>query len=190
MGGAVSILGASAHATSIARLVLVCPALPIARPLDADPRFLLLIGASMLPGYDAIMRRRIKAAGPAALVHDMLSLTCADKSRVAPSAVAYMVEVAERRARFSWSTRSFSDAARSIASTLLSRASYLASMRAVGVPVLLVHGDRDRLVPVSSARAAHAACPGWELEIYEGIGHVPQLEAPERLAGSIGRFVG
>jgi pimeloyl-ACP methyl ester carboxylesterase len=190
MGGAVSILTASKRASSVARLVLICPALPLAKPLDADPRFALLILSSMLPGYDAFLRRRLRQAGPAALVHDMLDLTCADKTRVPASAIADMLELAERRSRFSWMASSFSEAARSIVRTLLARDTYQAAMRAVGVPVLLVHGDRDRLVPVSSARAAGATCPGWELEIYEGVGHVPQLETPQKLAETIRRFVG
>jgi len=195
MGGAVSILAASQRSAeprdgAVARLILVCPALPFARPRDADPRFMLLIASAMLPGYDAFLRRRLRQAGPAALVHEMLKLTCADRRRVEASAIADMVALAERRAGFAWMATSFSEAARSIARTLLSRRGYEAAMRSVRAPVLLVHGDRDRLVPVSSARAAAAACPSWALEIYEGVGHVPQLETPERLAESIRRFVG
>ena len=48
-----------------------------------------------------------------------------------------------------------------------------------------MHGDRDRLVPIASARAAARANPSWQFEVAEGIGHVPQLEAPEWTADRI-----
>lgn len=188
MGGAVSILAAAARPADIERLVLICPALPVSRVADLDPRFALLLTSSMLPGYDAFLRRRLRETGPEAMVHEMLSLTCADKSRVPAAAVTEMLELARRRTKLSWMATSFSSAARSIAATLLRREAFRASMRAVKAPVLLVHGDRDRLVPVSSARAALDVCPQWTLEIYEGIGHVPQLEAADRLASSMARF--
>jgi pimeloyl-ACP methyl ester carboxylesterase len=44
---------------------------------------------------------------------------------------------------------------------------------------LLVFGDRDRLVHLSSAHALHARHPDLDLAILEGIGHAPQLEAPQ-----------
>lgn len=189
MGGAVSILAAGERGRDIEHLVLVCPALPIVRPFDIDPRFALLIGSAMLPGYDAFLHARLRDAGPEALVHDMLNLTCADKSRVPRAAVAEMIALAKKRTQFSWMATSFSTASRSIARTLLRQDTYRAAMRAVRAPVLLVQGDRDRLVPVSSARAALDVCPHWTLEIYEGVGHVPQLETPDRLKDSIFRFV-
>ena len=48
----------------------------------------------------------------------------------------------------------------------------------VGCPVLLLQGDRDRLVPVSVARSAARAHPDWTLAVLPGVGHVPQLEVP------------
>jgi pimeloyl-ACP methyl ester carboxylesterase len=49
----------------------------------------------------------------------------------------------------------------------------------ITVPVLLLHGDQDRLVPIASARTAAAANPTWSFEVARGVGHVPQLEVPE-----------
>ena len=39
------------------------------------------------------------------------------------------------------------------------------------MPVLVVHGDADRLVPPSNGRATAAAIPGSRLEIVGGMGH-------------------
>ena len=56
---------------------------------------------------------------------------------------------------------------------------------AITAPVLLLHGDEDRLVPVAAARTAAAAHPAWRFEVAEGVGHVPQLEVPEWTAGHL-----
>lgn len=189
MGGAVSILLAAEDASAIEKLVLVCPAVPQPDVRALSPRFTMLLGASMLPGYGALFQRRLRAAGPAALVHEMLALTCADKKRVARADVERMIQVAETRMAFDWAGEAFSQAARSIVLTLLRRRAFQDAMRAIRVPVLHVQGDRDRLVPVTSARAANMICPHWSLEIFDGVGHVPQLEVPDRLAASVRRFL-
>jgi pimeloyl-ACP methyl ester carboxylesterase len=49
----------------------------------------------------------------------------------------------------------------------------------ITAPVLLLHGDEDRLVPVAAARSAAAAHPAWRFEVAEGVGHVPQMEVPQ-----------
>ncbi|MBV8952063.1 MAG: alpha/beta fold hydrolase [Actinobacteria bacterium] len=62
---------------------------------------------------------------------------------------------------------------------------YLAS----AIPTLLVWGDRDRIIPVEHAHAAHAAMPGSRLEIFEGAGHFPHCHAPERFASVLLDFI-
>lgn len=51
---------------------------------------------------------------------------------------------------------------------------YLASH----MPTLIVWGDRDEIIPVSHAYAAHEAIPGSRLEVMEGVGHFPHVEQP------------
>ena len=50
------------------------------------------------------------------------------------------------------------------------------------VPTLIVWGDHDPILPVRHAHTTHAAIPGSRLEIFEGIGHYPNREDPERFA--------
>ena len=52
---------------------------------------------------------------------------------------------------------------------------------AVACPVLLVWGARDRLVPHTGARVVLDALPETRVELIEGCGHCPQLEATEEL---------
>ena len=69
-------------------------------------------------------------------------------------------------------------AAQSLLWVLADRKRYAAMLQDIDVPVLLLHGDQDRLINIASARAAAAANPHWQFEIAHGVGHVPQLEAP------------
>jgi pimeloyl-ACP methyl ester carboxylesterase len=57
------------------------------------------------------------------------------------------------------------------------------------LPLLIVWGDRDPIIPVAHGEEAHAALPGSRLEIFEGAGHVPQLECPGRFAAVLQRFL-
>jgi pimeloyl-ACP methyl ester carboxylesterase len=54
-------------------------------------------------------------------------------------------------------------------------------LMAVDCPVLLVWGTRDRMVPHSGARVVLDALPGTRVELLEGCGHSPQVEATDRL---------
>jgi pimeloyl-ACP methyl ester carboxylesterase len=51
----------------------------------------------------------------------------------------------------------------------------------VRCPVLLVWGTRDRMVPHTGARILIEALPHTHVELLDGVGHCPQLEATERL---------
>ena len=68
---------------------------------------------------------------------------------------------------------------------LARRSSYLAAAGSIRVPVLLLHGEKDRLVPIGVSRAVVAANPSWRFEVAPDVGHVPQLEVPEWTAGNI-----
>ena len=67
-------------------------------------------------------------------------------------------------------------------------ARYLAAMASIKVPVLLMHGTVDRLVPVASARRVARRNPTWRYVELPGIGHVPQLHVPERFVDIVGSW--
>lgn len=60
---------------------------------------------------------------------------------------------------------------------------------AEAVPVLIVWGGRDRLVPAHHAEHAHREIPGSRLEVFEGAGHLPQLEEPSRFVDVLESFL-
>jgi len=60
---------------------------------------------------------------------------------------------------------------------------------AAEVPTLIVWGSADPIIPVEHAHEAHAAIEGSRLEIFEGVGHYPHVEAPERFAALLTEFI-
>jgi alpha-beta hydrolase superfamily lysophospholipase len=60
---------------------------------------------------------------------------------------------------------------------------------AAGMPTLIVWGDRDPVVPVRHARLAHDAMPGSRLEIFEGAGHFPFHNDPDRFLVVLRNFL-
>jgi pimeloyl-ACP methyl ester carboxylesterase len=68
--------------------------------------------------------------------------------------------------------------------TMLDRA-YLAEP----IPVQLIWGEQDSVIPVSHARLAHAAIPGSRLTIFDGCGHFPFQDDPNRFIEVVERFI-
>jgi pimeloyl-ACP methyl ester carboxylesterase len=134
----------------------------------------------LMPGVGRRMMARYRRMPPEALVAGMLSRCCVDASRVPADIVALQVAVARQRTSFPDFEQDFAAAMRSVIAAVgnLRNAAYRQAIRRVSCPVLLVHGARDRIVPIVVARAAARPSPSWSLVGLPGVGHVPQLEAP------------
>jgi pimeloyl-ACP methyl ester carboxylesterase len=57
------------------------------------------------------------------------------------------------------------------------------------LPLLIVWGERDPIIPVSHGEEAHRELPGSRLEVFEGAGHMPQCERPGRFIAALERFL-
>jgi len=57
------------------------------------------------------------------------------------------------------------------------------------VPVLIVWGARDPIIPVGHGEEAHRALPGSRLEVFDDAGHLPQLEQPGHFIAVLERFL-
>jgi pimeloyl-ACP methyl ester carboxylesterase len=53
------------------------------------------------------------------------------------------------------------------------------------LPVLIVWGARDRIIPPGHGRRAHELIPGSRLEVFESSGHFPHLDQPERFVETL-----
>ncbi|MGH2785829.1 MAG: alpha/beta fold hydrolase [Actinomycetota bacterium] len=179
MGGAISAMQASAEPETAAGLVLVDPALPRARSVTPDPLIAAVFAAYLVPGVgEQFIRRRAKMLGPERLVRETMKVCCVDPSRIDPAAIEAHVALATERQGYEWAHRSFLTAARSLLRRLARRERFLAMLHQISCPTLMIHGDKDRLVPVAAARAIAQMRPDWTLHVLEDIGHVPQLEDP------------
>jgi pimeloyl-ACP methyl ester carboxylesterase len=57
------------------------------------------------------------------------------------------------------------------------------------IPLLLIWGERDSVIPIAHGRAAHALVPGSRFEVFPKSGHFPQLDEPERVIEVIADFI-
>jgi pimeloyl-ACP methyl ester carboxylesterase len=57
------------------------------------------------------------------------------------------------------------------------------------MPVLIVWGARDPIIPVQHAQNAHDAIVGSSLVVFKGVGHLPQLEAPAHFVMALEQFI-
>ncbi len=67
--------------------------------------------------------------------------------------------------------------------------SLLQSVGDLEVPLLVVWGRHDRMVPVDHGRALVDAVDGARLEIIDACGHCPQIERPDVLLEHLGPFL-
>ena len=185
MGGMISILQASRAPETVSGLVLLDPAIPGPRR-KLDGRVALNFAVFAVPGvgerFLALRRRRTT---PLATVRETLLLCGVDPDTVPAHLIDRSVALVEQRQDVAGMDRAFLTAARSLLLLLVDPRRLRRAMASIDVPVLLVHGDQDRLVPVAAARDAALRHPGWRYVELAGVGHVPQLQVPERLAGDV-----
>jgi pimeloyl-ACP methyl ester carboxylesterase len=180
MGGLIAVMEASAHPETVAGLVLVDPALPIGPRARPHPLVTLLFATYAVPAVGRTLmsrRRTLRSAEQQAM--DVLRLCCVDTSRVPGHVVEQHLELARERHEYPDVDAELIVAARSLMWVLARRGQHAAMLREIHVPVLLLHGDKDRLVPIAAARATAAANPTWRFQVAHGVGHVPQLEVPD-----------
>jgi pimeloyl-ACP methyl ester carboxylesterase len=190
MGGLISILQTAAHPELVNGLVLIDPALPLP-PQKPDwqvsGQFLLYA----LPGLGPLaVAKAMSRIPPEEAVRQVLQLCFADPSRADPEMIKAENAIATRRhpatpAQASARARVFLAAARSLLLVLTRRGSYQKMMAGIDVPVLLIGGEADRLVPVAAMRQAAARNPRWESVMLPDVGHVPMLEVPDTVTAAI-----
>jgi pimeloyl-ACP methyl ester carboxylesterase len=56
------------------------------------------------------------------------------------------------------------------------------------LPVLLIWGADDPIIPVEHARAAHELLPHSTLTVFDGVRHFPHVEAPQRFVAALQEF--
>jgi pimeloyl-ACP methyl ester carboxylesterase len=178
LGGLVAALCAADSPDRVAGLVLVDPALPTARLGLVHPRVLSNFVLCAVPGvgerYLTARRNRTTAEQT---VRRVLGTTCVDPARVPVEVVdAHIALVVERDRALG--DQAYLTSARSLSWVLARPAPTTARLATIEQPVLHLHGERDVLVPLSSARRMAQGRSGWRLAVARDVGHAPMLEAP------------
>jgi pimeloyl-ACP methyl ester carboxylesterase len=57
------------------------------------------------------------------------------------------------------------------------------------LPLLVIWGQHDSLIPVAHAHETHELLPSSRLEVFPDSGHFPQLDEPERFIDVLGAFI-
>ncbi|MDQ4048684.1 MAG: alpha/beta fold hydrolase [Actinomycetota bacterium] len=57
------------------------------------------------------------------------------------------------------------------------------------VPFLLIWGERDSVIPVAHAHAAHELVPSSRLEVFPKAGHFPHIDEPQRFLDVLADFM-
>ena len=178
MGGLISAARTAADNSTISGLVLVDPASP---PVSRRPDLgvAAMFATYAMPGVGELWMRMTQArATPEQAVRRVIELCFADPGRADPAMLAAAVELVKGRKLIRGKEESFLRATRSLVWTLARADRHQAMLGRIKVPVLLINGEADRLVPIAAARRAAAANPVWDTVFLPGVGHTPQLETP------------
>jgi pimeloyl-ACP methyl ester carboxylesterase len=133
-----------------------------------------LAARALAPVADALAR-------PAPVRRLALSGQCTRGQEVPPGMVAYAV-------RSIAAAPSWPELLRDITGRSDQLAFNAPRFAKIDCPVLLVWGDKDRVVPPRQGPRLREAIPGAELRTMPGVGHVPMLDHPEQMAEIVLEF--
>ncbi len=181
MGGLVAILEAAEHPSGVKGVVLVSPALPgrEGQALAGPERYLVPL-LSLAPGLGApLARRQVVASGIDRVVESSLRHVTTDTASLPADFVAVHTALERERSLADDGYRAYLESWRSLRRLLRTKTRVDRAILSIAQPVLLVHGGLDRLIPVESARRAHAMRPDWDYREMAGFGHSYQFEDPD-----------
>jgi pimeloyl-ACP methyl ester carboxylesterase len=181
MGGGISMLEAAIEPACVEGLVLSNSVFPWVRGAYPAPVVMAGFGLYQLPRVgEWASRQRMSRLEAERAVRIGLRIIAADPSRIDPDLVRLHVEQMIRHQTDGDAGAAFVEAARSLLALGRRPSSTRWILDSVKCPVLVIHGRQDRLVPLRFAEAAVARHPTWEMRLISRVGHVPQMEAPER----------
>jgi len=182
LGGGVAMQFAYQFPQLVERLILVS-----AGGVTKDVNFVLRM-ASLPMGSEALAVLRLPLVLPAVQIAGRIvgqALGTTALGHDLPNMLRVLNDLPERTASaaFSRTLRAVVDWRGQIV-TMLDRC-YLTE----AIPVQIIWGTKDAVIPVRHARMAHAAMPGSRLEIFEGSGHFPFHHDPARFIEIVERFI-
>jgi pimeloyl-ACP methyl ester carboxylesterase len=185
-GGALALIQAAFEPGSVRALVLTDPALPFAWGAFPSPIVMAGFALYLVPGVGKwAVRRRLSGSLAERMVAFGLHLCAADASSIDPEVVRAHVDSVRARQTDPDAADAFVSSARSLLDLGMHPARCRRILDALRCPALLLHGARDRFVPLRFAERAAQVQPRLELRVFGDLGHIPQLEAPERWLAAV-----
>jgi pimeloyl-ACP methyl ester carboxylesterase len=190
MGGLLSMLEAARAPGRVRALVLVNPALPTPAGIRLDRVVWGFLATFVVPRFgERWLRRRAARLGPEKIVREVLELVDLPMEKMASPTFDAHVELVKQRSEMPWAERALIEAARSLLLFLAWPKRLYNVLGGITAPTLLIHGHKDRLVPMTAAHAMHRARPDWTFRDLEGIGHVPMLEVPQEFVEMVQKWL-
>jgi pimeloyl-ACP methyl ester carboxylesterase len=187
MGGRVALEVALRRPDAIRKLVLV-NALGVARP-NLQPFYPLVLVPRVGEGMLGLMREALHRLPPATIRHYARRFLGAagDVERLLDE--SFLAGMREMHAAEGY-PHAYIATVRALARRDAYRVDTLiAALAATGLPVQLIWGEADRLLPVERAREAHRRLPGARLDVIPGAGHSPQAERPDEFNRALADFL-
>lgn len=186
MGGGISMLEAALEPAAVEALVLSNSVFPWTRGSLPAPIVMLGFSLYQLPHVgEWVAKQRITRLEAERAVRLGFKIIAADPSTIPDDLVRLHVEQLVRHQQNPDAGAAFLEAARSLMALGRRREVVRWIVNSVKCPVLVIHGRADRLVPLGFAEAAIRMRPEWDLRLLPKVGHVPQMEAPERWLGLV-----
>lgn len=187
MGGLVSEMVAARHPELVSALVLVSPATP---PRLPDPLLHWPTAARLTiqatPVLGGVLARYYRHRyDPAGLVRMGLERISHKPSRIPPDVVRDLVSVAATRYQMPWAVDAIPGGARSTASLWLRRSKFVAMIREVSCPTLVIQGEADPIVSPTAVEWLCSLRSDWVHVRMPDTGHTPQLDAPVRFFNTV-----
>ncbi len=176
LGGCLAMRAGERHGNRVAG---VCAAAPAG--LDASRLLSIVEHDPVLHTVLALPAPIPSAVVRAAVARLYVQLAFASVRRVDPKVISNFTSFVSHRSR----AASYLD----IGHRLVPELRGALTLERMRRPLLLIWGDRDRLLSVSGAQQIVDAIPGVQLELLEGMGHCPQVEDAERFSQLLLDFV-
>ena len=184
LGGSIALLQAGAEPETVRGVAAIGAALPPARGRRPSPAVLVGTAVYALPVVgNALGWLRIKAVPAERLVPFGFRMVTADASRVPDHVVSRHMEMARAQQSDPDAVPAFVQTTRSIMAMMPRPDIAHRYLDAIACPVLVMHGGKDRIVPLEPTLAATR--PDWDVRVFPDLGHVIQLEAPELFVATI-----
>ncbi len=180
MGGALGVSIAATHPELVSNLVLLNAAFPRPRgdnnQLARSAKFVALLLPSIAT---TVVRSRAHALGPKRLVDSSLNFLLARPEELDPEVRRRLIALAAERMEHHEAAPAYTHSGGTLLRYLM--AGMGRDLGSVRCPTLVIHGELDRLVPVTFARTVAARRKDWRYVELADVGHAPQLEAPDEV---------